>query len=179
MRNPPRHLETAVDADRAGMLATLYREHADSAVRLAYLITGEEAVAEELVHEAFIRVAGRWTHVRDPEAFGRYLRQTVVNLARMHLRRRGIERRHLHTALAPRGEQPGTEWEVTAREAIRSCLLALPYRQRAAIVLRVYLDLPDGEIAAILRCRPATVRSLVSRGLVRLRAVMRGEDDDG
>jgi RNA polymerase sigma factor (sigma-70 family) len=61
------------------------------------------------------------------------------------------------------------ERDVSEYEAMRRALLALPVRQRAAIVLRYYEDLPEAQIAELLRCRPATVRSLVSRGLDTLR----------
>jgi RNA polymerase sigma factor (sigma-70 family) len=64
------------------------------------------------------------------------------------------------------------------REEMREALLALPARQRAAIVLRYYEDLPDHQIAEILRCRPGTVRSLVTRGVRALRINFRGESRD-
>ena len=57
-------------------------------------------------------------------------------------------------------DSPGELWDVLDR---------LTQRQRTALVLRYYLDLPEEEIAAVLRCRPSTVRSLVLRGLARLR----------
>jgi RNA polymerase sigma factor (sigma-70 family) len=54
---------------------------------------------------------------------------------------------------------------------MRAALLGLPVRQRAALVLRYYEDLPETQIADILRCRPSTVRSLVSRGVQALRQI--------
>jgi RNA polymerase sigma factor (sigma-70 family) len=63
------------------------------------------------------------------------------------------------------------EPDVSMQQAMRAALLALPVRQRAAIVLRYYEDLRETQIADILRCRPATVRSLVSRGLRTLREI--------
>src|SRR5215831_18530804 len=82
-------------ATETGRLGELYREHAEPALRLAYLLTGERALAEDLVQEAFVRVAGRFVHLRDPEAFGAYLRRAVVNLANSHFRRRRVERAYL------------------------------------------------------------------------------------
>lgn len=54
----------------------------------------------------------------------------------------------------------------------RDVLLQVPVRQRAAVVLRYFCDLGDAEIAELLSCRPATVRSLVQRGLANLREGM-------
>ena len=52
-------------------------------------------------------------------------------------------------------------------------MMRLPYRQRAALVMRYYADLSDVETADVLRCRPATVRSLVARGLMSLKEALR------
>ena len=57
-------------------------------------------------------------------------------------------------------------------DVLGAALATLPYRQRAALVLRYYSDLPDAEIAVALGCRPGTVGSLVHRGLERLREVV-------
>ena len=86
-----------VSADRLG---ALYEAHAADALRLAYLLTGDRAVAQDLVQDAFVKMAGRLAHLRRAEAFGAYLRVTVVNLARMRGRRLKVERDYLarHTA---------------------------------------------------------------------------------
>jgi RNA polymerase sigma-70 factor (sigma-E family) len=158
-----------MDAERfPSRLAELYVRSAPGGIRLAYLLTGDRALADDLVQEAFLRFVGRLHHVRDPEAFDAYLRRTIVNLSKNVFRRRAVERRYLEReSAAPRLEQH--DRDVVAYESMRSALLALPARQRAAIVLRYYEDLPESQIADILRCRPATVRSLVARGLERLR----------
>jgi len=162
------------DGVESGRLAQLYLRHGHEAVRLGYLLTGDRAVAEDLAQEAFVRIAGRLGHLRDPEAFAAYLRRTVVNLSRMHFRRRRLERAHAEKERPPPhfGEP---EADVATQEALRAGLLRLPHRQRAAIVLRYYADLPDTETADVLGCSRATVRSLISRGMERLRAEFRGE----
>src|SRR5437867_1974373 len=92
-----------------GRLGELYLRHADSAVRLAYLLTGDGALAEDLVQDAFIRLAGRLTHLRDPGAFEAYLRRTIVNLSNSYFRRRKVERSYLdRTRGAVRGQ--GVNW---------------------------------------------------------------------
>jgi RNA polymerase sigma-70 factor (sigma-E family) len=154
-----------------GRLGELYVRHADAAVRLAYLLTGDRAVAEDLVQDAFVRLAGRLAHLRDPDAFEAYLRRTVTNLAMSHHRRRKVERVYLErTQRLPAPN--GVEFDVDTREELWGRLQRLPDRQRAAIVLRVYEDLSEARAAEILRCRPGTVKSLVSRGLATLRIQM-------
>src|SRR5947208_13489642 len=96
-----RMLNVTVDRDRdidAGRLGELYLRHADDAVRLAYLLTGERALAEDLVQDAFVRLAGRLAHLRDPGAFHAYLRRTVVNLSNSYFRRRKVERAYVERA---------------------------------------------------------------------------------
>jgi RNA polymerase sigma-70 factor (sigma-E family) len=152
-----------------GRLGELYLRHADDAVRLAFLITGDRALAEDLVQDAFIKMAGRLVHLRDPDAFGAYLRRTVVNLANSHFRHRKVERGYVER----QGRQPsqeGVEHDLDTREDLWRRLQRLSERQRAAIVLRVYEDLSEQRVAEILQCRVGTVKSLVSRGLALLRA---------
>jgi RNA polymerase sigma-70 factor (sigma-E family) len=159
-----------------GRLGDLYLRHADGAVRLAYLLTGDRALAEDLVQDAFVRLVGRLAHLRDEAAFEAYLRRTVVNLARSHWRRLGVERAYARRAGAPRPDASAAP-DPDDRDALWHALGALPARQRAALVLRFYEDLSERQIAEILRCRPGTVKSLVSRGLARLRTQIGGEGE--
>jgi RNA polymerase sigma-70 factor (sigma-E family) len=159
-----------VDEGRADRMAEIYERSAPAGFRLAYLLTGDRALAEDLVQEAFLRFVGRLHYLRDPEAFDGYLRRTIVNLSNDVFRRRAVERSHLERRTAELREGH-TDRDVAAYESMRSALLTLPPRQRAAIVLRYYEDLHESQIADLLRCRPATVRSLVARGLEALRQV--------
>jgi RNA polymerase sigma-70 factor (sigma-E family) len=166
-------------ATGAGRLGELYREHAEQALRLAYLLTGERALAEDLVQEAFVRVAGRFVHLRDPDAFGAYLRRAVVNLANSHFRRRRVERAYLTRAQSDAAVRSGTGASgasVEDRDELWAALGRLPQRQRAAIVLRYYEDLPEARIAELLECRPGTVKSLLSRGLETMRSEIGGDE---
>jgi RNA polymerase sigma-70 factor (sigma-E family) len=160
-------------------LDELYQRHASAAVRLAYLLLQDRSVAEDIVQDAFVRVAGRLVHLRDPGAFDAYLRRTVVNLSHSHVRRKMLERaflrREIATAQRDSGRSPTSSLE--DREVLWEALGRLPERQRVAIVLRFYEDLPETQVAEILRCRPGTVKSRVSRGLEALRHEMRGEHE--
>jgi len=152
----------------AGNLTDLYVRNAPGAIRLAYLLTGDQALAEDLVQDAFVRVVGRLAHLRSPDAFDAYLRRSIVNLSKNHFRHRAVERAYL--ARENRETDTGSvETAIVTHESMRQALLQLPERQRVALVLRFYEDLPDGQIAEILRCRPGTARSLISRGVQALR----------
>jgi RNA polymerase sigma-70 factor (sigma-E family) len=161
--------EGAPERDR---LAHLYIAHASEGIRLAYLLTGDRALAEDLVQDAFARLVGRLQHLRDPGAFGAYLRRAIVNLATSYFRHRRVERAYLERmAAAPSREANPNE---PVDEAMHAVLLRLPQRQRAAIVLRFYEDLSDVQTAEVLRCSAGTVRSLVSRAIKTLRSELEG-----
>jgi len=141
-------------------LVSLYRARYGDMVRLAFLMTGSSAEAEEIVQEAFVRVRRRIDRVDNPSA---YLRTAVVNGCRNRYRRILVERRH-----APLAE-PAAYDRV---DEMSDALAALPARQRAVIVLRYYAGMNEAEIAGALGCRPGTVKSLCHRGLAELRRVI-------
>ena len=157
-------------------LEELYLRYADGAFRLAFLISGNRQVAEDLTQEAFVRIAGRLLHLRNRVEFEWYLRRTVVNLANSNFRRRRIERRYVETQSSLREtEQAGAD--VVTRETMLQALMSLPPRQRTALALRFYDDLSEAETAAIMGCRPGTVKSLVSKGKDNLRELIGGDQD--
>jgi len=165
-----------VSEAEGGRLAELYVRHAAEATRLAYMLTGDRQLAEDLVQDAFVKLAGRLVHLRDPGAFDAYLRRTIVNLANSHFRRKRVERSYLNrTAAEP--PRVGDATDTGCRDELWNGLQRLPVRQRTAIVLRIYEDLPEQRVADILGCRPGTVRSLVSRGLAELRVHVRSDGD--
>jgi RNA polymerase sigma factor (sigma-70 family) len=160
----------SVEPGRAS-LEELYVRHAPDARRLAYLMTGDRALAEDLTQEAFARMVGRLAHLRDREAFGAYLRQTVVNLCRMQFRRTRVERTYiqrLQRSTIEASPEPGGG----VLEDLWTAIRRLPDRQRMAVVLCYYEDLSEEQAAEILRCRPGTYRSLLSRARSSLRSEM-------
>jgi RNA polymerase sigma-70 factor (sigma-E family) len=165
--------EAAVSRSEAGRLGELYEAHAPEAARLAYLLTGDRGLAEDLVHEAFVRLFGRFRDLRHPEAFRSYLRTTVVNLSRSHFRHRSVERAYLERE----GRRaPAAGPDLPGKRDLWESLQGLRPRQRAAIVLRYYEDLTEAQTAEVLGCAVGTVKSLVSRGLEQLRTELsRGE----
>ncbi|HEV8063452.1 MAG TPA: SigE family RNA polymerase sigma factor [Acidimicrobiales bacterium] len=139
----------------------------ESLVRLAFVLTSSREVAEDLVQDSFVRLHHHFDTVEAPD---RYIRRTVVNACRSHFRRAGRERdkRPLLYVIPGGGDAPGATGE------LNDILLSLPYRQRAALVLRYYSDLSENEIGEILGCRPGTVGSLIHRGLERMRKAVEG-----
>jgi RNA polymerase sigma factor (sigma-70 family) len=135
-----------------------YRARFADAVRLAHLLSGDASIAEDLAQDAFERVRHRFDGLSAPWA---YLRAAVVNACRSHHRARARE--------AGRTRKVGVSAnsELGARELL-DAVDALPYRQKAVIVLRYYEDLSEHDIALALDCRPGTVKSLASRALQRL-----------
>ena len=159
-----------------GRLAELYVRHAAEAIRLAYFLTGDRLLAEDLVQDAFVKLAGRLVHLRDPGAFDAYLRRTIVNLANSSFRRKRVEREYLRRSAAEPAAVADAH-DTDRRDELWTDLQRLPARQRTAIVLRIYEDLSEARVAEILGCRPGTVRSLVSRGLAQLRIHVRSDRD--
>jgi len=152
--------------DPLGEFESFYRDQLPRAVRLAHVMTGSNAVAEDLVHDAFLKLRPRFDTVREPSA---YFRAMVVNECRMWARRREVESRHA-TGGKERLELPPEHDDAWVH------LLALPPRRRAVLFLRFYEDLSTNDIAEALGCRATTVRSLLRRGLASMREVMPDAD---
>jgi len=148
------------------LLDRLYRAHAPAALRFALMLTGERELSEDLVQEAFVRVAAKLDSLREPEAFGAYLTRAVANLAKSHFRHQKVVARHERTIDLTALVVPPVD---VANDALLIALRRLPMRQRAAIVLRYYNDASHEEIARILDVPLGTVKSLLSRGLAKLR----------
>jgi RNA polymerase sigma-70 factor (sigma-E family) len=151
-----------VDAEPASV-EDLFRAQYGPMVRLAHVLTGSNAAAEDLVQDCFARLHRRWDRTSNP---GGYLRVSVVNACRSWHRSRFRERARLRLV--------GASDQVVAPEAreLLDALARLSYPQRAALVLRYYEGLGEREIAAALGCPPGTVKSHLYRGLEQLRKVI-------
>jgi len=133
-------------------------------VRLAHLLTGNNAAAQDLVHDAFIKVAARLTDTSRPvDSPQGYLRTAVVNQCMSWHRRKAVEARHATIPMEPivLGPELDDTWDA---------LTGLPPKRRTALVLRFYEDLSYADIATVMGVRPGTVRSLIHRGLASLRS---------
>jgi RNA polymerase sigma-70 factor (sigma-E family) len=150
-----------VEREAAPSFADFYRATYTDMVRLAYLLTGSEETARDLAQDAYVRVHQAWDRVHEPNA---YVRRAVVNACHSYHRRLRLQRRHVAASQAESAELGADE--------MADAIARLPYRQRAAIVLRFWHDCTEAEIAAALRCRPGTVGSLIHRALAQLRKVI-------
>jgi RNA polymerase sigma-70 factor (sigma-E family) len=145
------------------------REHTLTLYRTALLLTGNQFEAEELLQDTLARLYPKWNQVMAANSPLAYVQRSVGN--------RAVSRRRAPESRAePRWEVP-ERWDgsdlgetVAVSRTVWQLLGALPMRQRAALVMRYFYDLPEPEVAAALGCRPSSVRSLVSRGIAAMRA---------
>ncbi|MHB1431675.1 MAG: SigE family RNA polymerase sigma factor [Streptosporangiaceae bacterium] len=139
-------------------------------VRLGYALTGDRGTAEDLFQTAMARAYAVWPRVMragDPDA---YVRKIVVNASRDRFRKRRVD--ELLTDSPPDGPAAGSAGWVDGfddRAVLLAALLRLPAGQRAAVVLRYWLDLTETEAAALLGCSAGNVKSQASRALAKLR----------
>jgi RNA polymerase sigma-70 factor (sigma-E family) len=159
-----------VDGEAQRRLREFVVARTPALLRVAYLLTGNQHDAEDLVQTALTRAAGRWESIRheDPEA---YVRRTMYHAQVSWWRRRARRREQpayplpevVHTA----DPAPGTDLRLVVREV----LARLTPRQRAVLVLRYFEDLPERQVAEVLGCSVGTVRSQAHRAMARFRAI--------
>jgi RNA polymerase sigma-70 factor (sigma-E family) len=155
------------DLEREAAVSALFDRHYDQLVRLAFLLGGQHE-AEDIAAEAFCELYRRWTRLRDVQAAPAYLRSAVCNLVRMRIRHLQVVRRHHEPLPLPPGSP---EHEALIREDQREVVEALgtlSHRQRQALVLRYWLDLPEAEVAAAMGISCGSVKSHTARGMTTL-----------
>jgi RNA polymerase sigma factor (sigma-70 family) len=159
----------------------LYRSHAIGLIRLALMLVGDQATAEDVVQDSFLGLYRGWSRLRDPERALGYLRTSVINGCRSVRRSR--------RAGWLRGEPPGERerlqppvWSAEAaalagesQREVLAVVARLPRRQREVLALRYYAGLSDSEIASVLRVSRGTVSSTASRALAALARQLRAE----
>jgi RNA polymerase sigma-70 factor (sigma-E family) len=157
----PRRRRRWLEEEPEPLFDAVYRQERDRLVRLAYLLTGSQGAAEDLVQDVFVRAGTRIETVDEPAA---YLRRSVTNACwSWHRRRRREERLTPERAAVVAGTSDIEMWDALAR---------LSTRRRHVLVLRYYLDLPEAEVAELLGCRVGTVKSATHRALKDLRRVV-------
>ena len=159
-------VQDGMPSDAQAAVSALYRAYAVGLIRLAYLMLGDRAAAEDAVQDAFCGLYRRWDRLNDPSGALPYVRSSVLNACRTALRRRARARGHQLTDYQPpTGSAEAAVLTQEERQEVMRAVRRLPDRQREALVLRFYLDLPDGEIARMMGIRPGTVRSAIHRAL--------------
>ncbi|HUZ56302.1 MAG TPA: sigma-70 family RNA polymerase sigma factor [Streptosporangiaceae bacterium] len=149
-------------------VASLYRAHAVTLIRIALMLLGDQPSAEDVVQDAFLGLQRGLPRLREPAKALPYLRTSVVNGCRTVQRSRSRIRRR------PIEHQPPV-WSAEAaaiasedRRAVLEAVASLPERAREVLAFRYYLDLPDNQIAEALGISRSTVSSTASRALVTL-----------
>lgn len=158
-------------------LDDLVTAHGDRLLRVAYLLTGDQSAAEDLVQDTLLRAQQRWTAVSRAGNTGAYVRQMLVNLHLSQARRRRLLTVSIEVVGSAAEFEVDDFGELLAQRAqLRDALQRLPPRQRAVLVLRFYEDLDDTQIGRALNISPSTVRSAAARGLASIRSALDDRD---
>ncbi len=169
-----------VTARTQRLVIDLFRSEARSLVRLARLFVDDRDAAEDIVQEAFLRLARSATRIQDESKAPAYLRSIVLNLARDHNRRGLVSLRHHATA--------GREIDVVSpledglvrdqqHHAVLEAVRSLPTRQRDCVALRYFEELGIDAIAAILKVSPNSVKTHLRRGMAALGQALEAEHE--
>ncbi len=145
----------------------MYQAHAVGLIRLAVVMLGDRAAAEDVVQDVFCGLYRRWSHLADTGNALVYVRSSVLNRCRSELRRRTRAARRVARQTAPRDAASAEVMALITEEhrEVLDALRRLAPRQREALVLRFYLDLPVPEIAEAMGVTQGTIKSTTSRGL--------------
>jgi RNA polymerase sigma factor (sigma-70 family) len=184
------------DSAAATAVTALYQQHAVGLIRLALILLGDRAAAEDVVQDAFFGLYRNWHRLGDPANALAYTRSAVLNRCRNVLRdqaRRGrldhaaeigTPTGNMEAAHTPAGEPSGRWGAVQSAEAavllaedsrrMLGAIRKLPDRQREAIVLRFYLDMSEGETASAMGVSRGTVKSTTSRAVAALGRMLMG-----
>lgn len=143
--------------------------------RLALMLTGDRATAEDVVQDAFLGLHRQWHRLDDPRNAVSYLRTCVVNGCRSVHRSRRIAWLH----------HPSHDWSAEAaaidgedRRELLAAVASLPRRQREILALRFYLDMSESEIGTTLKISRGTVSSTVSRALATLARQLSSQEEN-
>jgi RNA polymerase sigma-70 factor (sigma-E family) len=146
------------------------RSHGRRLQRFGYLLTGDAALAEDLVQTALLQALRHWDRIENREGIEAYVRKIMINKQRALWRRRAgheiLRGELLDTSVA---DKTG---HVDDHDVLQRALRQLPARQRAVVILRFYEDLSEAEAATVLGCSVGTVKSQTSRGLAKLRVLV-------
>jgi DNA-directed RNA polymerase specialized sigma24 family protein len=159
--------EGAAASEADDVVTELYGTEYCSLVRLAALLVGSAAAAEEIARDAFVALHGAWPRLRDRDAAASFLLRSVVRRSRLGGRGlRGLPGQWGGAGFVGQGEGP------EAGPRVMAALLALPGRQREAVVLKFYLDLPDSRSAAAMGVALPAMRDHAARGVTALTHIL-------
>lgn len=154
--------------DRDAGFRAFVDAHQRPLLRLAYLLTGEAHLAEDLLQSVLVRMIGRWPKLRRVDNLDAYARKTMLNQYISWRRRRS-------SGEVPSADPPDRAYtpedSTVLRIVLRQALMRLTPKQRAVLVLRFYEDRSERDVADLLGCSVGTVKSQAHHALARLRAL--------
>jgi RNA polymerase sigma-70 factor (sigma-E family) len=159
-----------VDRDAEEGFRVFVEAHSPALLGTAYLLTGDRGQAEDLLQVALLSTYRHWPHIRALQSPQSYVRRVMVNQRTSWWRRRRVAEQPV--AVPPEGAGDDEAALIAVRDELWRAVRQLPPRTRAVLVLRYWEDLSEAETAHVLGCGVGTVKSLSSRGLRRLRAVL-------
>jgi RNA polymerase sigma-70 factor (sigma-E family) len=155
---------TPPDATRA--VYELYRAHYPSLVRMAALLVGDLAAAEQVVQDSLVAMHANWRWLKRSDKALAFVRRGVINRSRSALRHRGVDERDAGPPLSQvRGAAPDAEAQLLCAPVV-AALGRLSRRQREALVLRYYADLSEAEAASAMGISPGAVKSHTARAML-------------
>ena len=165
-------LSAEIAASPARYVTELFRAHHLELVRLAVLIVGDLATAEDVVQDAFEQLHRRWRTLRKQSSALNYARSAVLNGSRSVLRRRSVARRHEARISVSSHTDADAAAGFEQRSELIEAFRRLPARQREVLALRYYVDMSVADAAATLHISEGAVRSTASRGLDALARIL-------
>lgn len=159
--------DLAASSDRDAEFSAYMQARQPTLLRTAFLLTGNQHTAEDIVQSALAKLYLAWDKVQKRESLDGYVRRIVVNEANS-LWRRPWARRESATEVLP-DHGANDSYDDGLADRVWSAVCTLPKRQRAVIVLRYYEQLSEAEIAATLGISTGTVKSQASRAIAALR----------
>jgi RNA polymerase sigma-70 factor (sigma-E family) len=158
-------------AEASLAVTALYQAHALGLTRLAFIMLGDRQAAEDVVQEAFCGLYRAWDRLADRNNVLGYLRVSVLNGCRSNLRRSRRAPRAL--AIPPAASAEADALAGEEQRAAVAALRRLPPRQREALVLRYFAELPEQETALAMGVSRGTVKSTTARALTALGRMLR------
>jgi RNA polymerase sigma-70 factor (sigma-E family) len=157
------------------VVTALYAEHALGLVRLAVIMLGDQAAAEDVVQDAFLGLYRRWDSLPDASHPLSYVRASVLNGCRSALRARSRRRRGPVFSQPPAESAEARALLSEEHRSVVTAIRGLPARQREALLLRYYLDMSEDEIARTMGVSRGTVKSATSRALAAVGRILKEE----
>ena len=161
-------VEDALAGNRAAE-EWLARRSYEAGLRLATFSLSDPEIAQDVGQEVAIRVIRALAKLRDPECFDGWTYRICAAEIKRAAKKRGRTMHQPYDEATVPPSEPTFVAEVSDRDWLAQALTRLTDRERIVVGLRYVYDLPDEEIAAAIRCRPGTVRSLLSRAMARVR----------